>query len=518
MNNEKDVSTEAPTVVQPAAFKAGTTGQPQTPTPSTRKLKTLAFAIGLTALLFTLFIVIVVLPRWVEGPEVRDSKARSQKQSVTNTTPGKTEVQQNSPETIPNLKGMPESRKQTQDLLRETLEKLNALESFQAETWAKTDMHIIHQGITDGETAYREKRYVAAQNAYLDSAERIERLLKDVPNIVEKLTDVGNLALDNGQSTQATTAFNQVLAMKPDNQAATRGRARAKTLDKVLALIGQAEGYERIQQTDRALAAYRRALAVDSGASGASAAVERIERAQRKTVFQTAMSKGFGALDRNNFAVAREAFKQGEKLYPHAPEVQDALKQVTNAEVAFRIQGYVTSGERAEREEHWDKALINYTRALKIDPLLSSIRDAKRNAEIRHALNTGLNAHITQPDRLTSDAVHDEANAILGRAQAIESPGKILRQQILKLSQALTLARTPVAVRLRSDSITVVTIYRIGKVGKFENHEALLLPGKYTVIGKREGYRDTRIRFEVKPGVSGIEITVQCTEQFTFGS
>ena len=129
-----------------------------------------------------------------------------------------------------------------------------------------------------------------------------------------------------------------------------------------------------------------------------------------------------------------------------------------------------------------------------------------------------LTAHIAQPDRLTSEAVHDEASAILERARAIESPGKILLQQILKLSQALTLARTPVVIRLRSDGITVVTIYRVGQIGKFESHQALLLPGKYTLIGKREGYRDTRIRFEVKPSVVGIEITVQCTEQFTFGS
>ena len=154
-------------------------------------------------------------------------------------------------------------------------------------------------------------------------------------------------------------------------------------LDHVLALIGQAEGYERIQQTDKALAAYRRALAVDSEATGASAAIERIERAQRKTVFRTAMSEGFGALDRNNFAVARKAFKQGEKLYPNAPEVQEALKQVTNTEVAFKIQGHVTSGKHAEREERWGKALADYTRALKIDPLLSSIRDARVNRSHR---------------------------------------------------------------------------------------------------------------------------------------
>ena len=174
MNNKRDVSKETPTVVRPAAFKADTTGQPQTSTTSTRNLKMFAFAIGLTALLFTLFIVIAILPRWVGGPEIRDSKARDQKQSVTNATPANTETQQISLETDPKLKGMSESRKATQALLRETLKKLNALESSQAESWAKTDMHIIHQGISDGETAYREKRYVAAQNAYLDSAQRIE--------------------------------------------------------------------------------------------------------------------------------------------------------------------------------------------------------------------------------------------------------------------------------------------------------------------------------------------------------
>lgn len=56
-------------------------------------------------------------------------------------------------------------------------------------------------------------------------------------------------------------------------------------------------------------------------------------------------------------------------------------------------------------------------------------------------------------------------------------------------------------VQLASDNLTDVQIYRVGRLGSFESRQIELLPGKYTAVGTRAGYRDVRREFTIIPGV-----------------
>ncbi len=518
MNNAHDGPAENHSIIEPASFTVRSDDAAPRSTTADPRIKVFVLISGIALLTFTLFVVVAILPRWVNSPETPLRVAAIDEQAVADTAQDLPATGDASVDEPSDSAAIPEQRKNTQELLSGALEKLNALESMQAEAWAKTEMHVIRERIAEGEAAYREKRYVAAQNAYLESAERIDRLLAEIPDIVEKLSDAGNLALDNGDSAQAAAAFDQVLTIASDNAIAKRGRARADTLDQVLALVGQAEGYERLKQTDKALAAYLEALKIDAEAPGASASVERIRREKREAAFRAAMSRGYKALHGEKFANARGAFEQAAKLDSNAPEVEAALKQVANEEASFKIERYLGKAQKAERAEQWKQAAANYGSALKIDPRLSSASAAKRIAENRHRLNVQLVAYIARPDRLSTVAVYDEASRILDNALTITSPGKMLQRQIADLSRALTLARTPVAINFRSDNVTTVTIFRIGAIGSFDNREVSLLPGQYTVVGKRDGYRDVRVEFEVKPAVQGPVIRIQCDERFAFGS
>jgi hypothetical protein len=74
------------------------------------------------------------------------------------------------------------------------------------------------------------------------------------------------------------------------------------------------------------------------------------------------------------------------------------------------------------------------------------------------------------------------------------------------------LARTPVAVSLHSDGATEVSIYHVGQLGAFTSRQLELLPGTYTVVGTRSGYRDIRLQLSVSPGKQGMALTIRCEE------
>ena len=103
------------------------------------------------------------------------------------------------------------------------------------------------------------------------------------------------------------------------------------------------------------------------------------------------------------------------------------------------------------------------------------------------------------------------AEAVLADATAIEPRGPVLETQIVELQKLLLWAKTPVAVTFTSDNQTDVTLLRVKRLGSFAASELTLRPGSYTALGVRNGYRDVRINFNVKPD-SHPEIDVRCLE------
>jgi hypothetical protein len=57
-----------------------------------------------------------------------------------------------------------------------------------------------------------------------------------------------------------------------------------------------------------------------------------------------------------------------------------------------------------------------------------------------------------------------------------------------------------------------VTIHRVGRLGSFERKDVELLPGRYTVVGMRAGFRDVRREITLLPGREAPTIVIRCEE------
>ncbi|MCB1749881.1 MAG: hypothetical protein KDK06_22105, partial [Gammaproteobacteria bacterium] len=122
------------------------------------------------------------------------------------------------------------------------------------------------------------------------------------------------------------------------------------------------------------------------------------------------------------------------------------------------------------------------------------------------------------PERLTDAAVRAEAAAVLERARASGARGKRLAGQLAALGRAIELAGTPLEVTLRSDAATLVSVQRVGELGRFDERSLSLLPGRYVALGRRDGYRDVRVEFDVSHGREATPVVVRCEESFAPGS
>lgn len=388
-----------------------------------------------------------------------------------------------------------------------------SLESRGAAEWAAQPLAAARAFGDTARKEFAERKFVAATASYKSALDRLQEVSDSSAKILERELERGAAALASGQSAAAREAFALARRIDPQNAAAARGAGRAETLDQVIALVTAASNDERALQWPAAAEKYRQALALDAETQAASEGVARVEARIAADAYAAAMSQGLAALNAGRLADARASFQRAGQVRPGAREVNDALTQVAQAEERRQIAAYRAAAEADEKAERWADALKEYDAALGVDGSLEFARAGRERVTPRLELAKRLDVHIQQPDRLTSPAVREQAYELVAEARRIAAPGPVLTRQIQQVSANLARVEAPVRVSLESDNATVVVIHRVGPLGAFGRREVDLMPGRYTVVGTRMGYRDVRRELNVLPGQTPPPLVVRCEEK-----
>jgi hypothetical protein len=150
---------------------------------------------------------------------------------------------------------------------------------------------------------------------------------------------------------------------------------------------------------------------------------------------------------------------------------------------------------------------------LAIDPHVGFAAEGSNRSLEMAAIFEQVDRYIDAPERLASAAPLANAERLLEALKGLSDPGPELTRKLVSLERLIAQASTPVAVVLRSDNQTDVTLYKVGRLGRFSQRQLQLRPGKYTAVGARAGYRDVRVEFRVAPGESAGPVMIRCEER-----
>jgi serine/threonine protein kinase/tetratricopeptide (TPR) repeat protein len=322
----------------------------------------------------------------------------------------------------------------------------------------------------------------------------------------------GDRALAAGQSEVAKQAYDFARRIDPTNRRAADGLQRVRNLGGVLPLLADAENAEAAKDYARAVQDYSQALSLDPANAKARAGLDRAHAGFGEDSYAKAVGSGFASLGAGRLDEARIAFEKARSLRPGGAEAVTGLARVGAALSARGFASTRQQGAALEAEERWSEAAAEYDAALKIDPSLVFAQQGRARALQRADLANSLQALIDRPERLASESVRSEADALLRRAQAQQSSGPVLRSQVARLQILLPEFDIPVRLELVSDNATEVQIQRVGSFGAFSKRQIELKPGKYTVVGTRPGFRDVRRDVTIAPGRDVQTISVSCVE------
>lgn len=469
-----------------------------------RGLMAAALGVGVLAVLFVFF----ALPRWVDN---RQPPVQAQTAQASTPLP-ETEREAEANKEI-DFAALARAKQEAEDLRAPLMERLEKLRDQALDVWGGAPAQEVADLIAAADREMEAREYPTAVERLQAAAPLLDQLEQRAGEVLKEQLAAGSTALAEGRSADARNAFELAAKIDPDDAAAAAGLKRASTLDSVLELLANAERLEKEERMQDALDHYRKALALDAEMKRAADGIARVQARLAGDAFASAMARGFSALAAADHDAARRAFQEAGKIRPNAPEVAQALRQIEQEERTNVIGTKLRAAQTLESQERWADALKEYRAVLALDSTVAAAHEGVARVSPRAALDEQLELYLTQPERLFSQPVRAAARESLARAKAVQNPGPTLQKQIETLGEWLARAEVPVSVPLQSDNLTQVTIYKVGSLGTFEQRSLELVPGRYTLVGTRPGYRDVRRQIDVFPGATIEPIVIRCEDR-----
>ncbi len=403
-------------------------------------------------------------------------------------------------------------REAAQTTLASLLEVQAALEARQVTNWAETAYSAALVQARSADDLYATQQFAKANELYQSALTALQKISNSQSAVFTEAMNAASAAYAAGSAVTAETAYRKALVLQPDSAEAASGLKRSLVLTQVNRLMNDGRSKQAAQQLEAARDAYQQAATLDAAYSAAATAVREMNTAIADRNFSAAMSRGYAALQADQYEQALAGFHQAQTMHPNASEVSAAIQQVNDKQTFASVNVHMAAAAKFEADENWQSAVEAWNQALAVDANLVKAQQGLKRSQSRNQLDTFLNATITAPLRLADDSVYKQAEQVLAEAGKLASAGTKLQGQLGKVRDFMARVRIPVQVQLQSDGQTKVTIFHVSELGLFTSQSVKLTPGTYTAVGIRNGYRDVRQEFSVSIDGQAPVVTVTCKE------
>ncbi len=356
-----------------------------------------------------------------------------------------------------------------------------------------------------------QKNYDDALVACDKAISSIEELTASKEERLAEAISAGFVFLENGEADKAAYQFDIALAIDPAGNQAQKGVQQLAVRAEVLSLVQQGKAQEKDGDFHGAVKLFKQAVVLDPDFQPARLALTKTKEAIAEQSFQQSMGRALAALAESKFAAARTALKEARSIRPGDPVLVDLAGQIAGYELSANLSRLREKSITLESQEKWQQVVDICRQALTLSSTASFAVSCQDRAQRRLDLDKRLQSILAQPERLFDKDSLLMAKEIRRFAMGVSSPGPRLSGQIKELASLIDLAEAEVSVLLRSDTLTDIVIYHVGRLGHFAEKKLVLNTGNYTVVGSRQGFRDVRQTLRVRPG-SELVFTVRCEE------
>jgi hypothetical protein len=401
-------------------------------------------------------------------------------------------------------------------LAEDFLRRLLALEDKGLRFWNSPALERLNNAAIAADDAFRRTEGETSLSAYEALLVELTSLEASIPSVIENYEQEAGAVMATGNYTRAQEVYRTLSLLVPDNPSYPDSLERAEQLPDVTLILSEVDQIIVDGKLDDARDRLKDALALVPDWPASLATQSRIETAIGRRDFQATMTQGFAALAAGEFESARALFKKAEASPFDNGDAEEGLRQIASRETNQTVDRLRQDGEIALENGAWQTAIDLLRELAALTPRSVAVQAQLSMAEERLALENEGQAYLDDPLSLQSDEQLQRARAWVVNVSRLSPPKGQMSTQLIALGRLLSLARSRHDVTLTSDGMTSVKLLRAGDngaLGALERTTLQLIPGRYTVTGRRAGFIDVRTDFEVPPDGEIIQIDVRCEER-----
>lgn len=404
------------------------------------------------------------------------------------------------------------AREQAQDKLADFVDlQLKLEEELNVAVWGAAEIANAKDRANAADALFIAADYEPAMAEYAAAVDDLHALVVKGDVLFDAEIAAGDTALAQRLVDEAVAAFDRAVAMRPGDARATTGAARASKLPQIITLLREAERAMLRDDHDAAYSLLAQVRDLDSATTGLHALLAQVATARVEKRRAAQLSDAFAALQAGRHDAALRAFDGVLRDHPQNVSALAGRQQALQARTSATINDLHALALAQAQAEDWQAALESYDRALSVDPSLQFARDGKAHVRERVVLIEAMDRVLADPALLSTDREFTAAKDVLARADAQDDAGGKFATRVGEFRDIVALGEKPVPLVLVSDNLTDVVIHKVGAIGAFERTELSLRPGRYVIVGSRDGCRDVRKEIVLSSGMPPVDI--RCAER-----
>lgn len=405
-------------------------------------------------------------------------------------------------------------RDQALEVLEELSPLLEALEQRAVLQWSPEKYEQLIETISTGEEAYSAQRFRDARDTYRDALQQANILMADMPQAFASYSERGIKLIIEKQYAAALEALEVAALIDPGHAPVQTAINTAQQGEAVDRLLTKARFFMGEEQPSEATAALEEAASLDPARADIKTAAKEAARLSRQLAFRGHMRTGHAELDGSKFDDAIAAFNKAVALYPGREEATVALEAAQKQKTDYELSTIRAQAVDAMEQESWSIAESLYRDALALRSGVTFAEAGLQKAVYYRDKQEQVRTLLDDPARLSDQSVAGYSAAIIAELEAdTDLPQGLIQAKETLKSQIQAYSRL-VPVTLRSDGRSAVSILRGARYRPFRQKSLELKPGTYTLLARREGYRDKRISFKVPLDGQPVTVTIGADEKF----
>ena len=389
---------------------------------------------------------------------------------------------------------------------------LSALAAVDRPPWPPGDLAAANALYDEGAALFRDEYFGDAALKFEPALAKLESIRTWFEEHVADTRREARERLAAEQFAPALAGFRRVLRWQPDDATAASGAADAETGQLVQRNAAEAIRLVQTGQAERA----RNLLAglPDFPSTTRDEARRALRDFDRATRLGAHITTGHAALDRGDWDAAKRSFRQALGVDPASAAAKDGLARAGHGALESGLAALRRTLAAQLADEAWPESVATVREIAELAPDAHEVSERLAEFERLAELEMRVDQALADPGRAAAKTMRAETRTIIAATAKRREVGERIHAKGRQLERQFGMWTTPVPLVIRSDNRTELRMRPGRRLGTFKSVDLEVYPGTYTLIGRRDGFREKKVDVSVEPGSGPVVVELVCDERF----